>query len=77
MSWDEWEQLKADAAARGTTETRWNKVSPAGGKGGETGGLKSDKKVWVRAGEDTKDLRDDLGEALGKRARRRPPPCAS
>ncbi|WP_430382936.1 hypothetical protein [Streptomyces sp. P10-4] len=64
MSWDEWEQLKADAAARGSTSMQLNRAAPDGGGGG--GDLKSDKKAWVKAGEDTKGLQDDIGKALGK-----------
>ncbi|GGW17388.1 hypothetical protein GCM10018980_08100 [Streptomyces capoamus] len=65
MAWDEWEQLKADAAARGSTGMRLNHVplEPGGGGGRD---LKSDKKVWTQAGEDTKGLQDDVGKALGK-----------
>ncbi|BCM69059.1 hypothetical protein EASAB2608_04393 [Streptomyces sp. EAS-AB2608] len=32
MSWDEWEQLKADAAARGSTSMRLNQAAPDGGR---------------------------------------------
>ncbi len=67
MSWDEWEQLKADAATRGGTGMRLNQLDPGGGGGGaDAGRLKSDKKVWTKAGEDTKGLQDGLGKALGK-----------
>ncbi|MFE2073397.1 hypothetical protein [Streptomyces misionensis] len=69
MSWDEWEQLKADAATRGGTGMRLNQLDPGGAGGGaDAGRLKSDKKVWTKAGEDTKALQDDLGKALGKLA---------
>ena len=66
MSWDEWEQLKADAASRGTTRMRLNGTSPAESGGDAARGLKSDKKAWTKAGEDTKGLQDGLGKALGK-----------
>ncbi|MFJ4522387.1 hypothetical protein ACIP4Y_15790 [Streptomyces sp. NPDC088810] len=65
MSWDEWEQLKADAAARGSTGMQLNHV-PSEPGGGGAGDLKSDKKVWAKAGEDTKGLQDAVGKALGK-----------
>ncbi|BCM68836.1 hypothetical protein EASAB2608_04170 [Streptomyces sp. EAS-AB2608] len=64
MSWDEWEQLKSDAAARGSARMQLNHVPMDRGGGG--GDLKSDKKAWVKAGEDTKGLQDDIGKALGK-----------
>ncbi|GGS96878.1 hypothetical protein [Streptomyces cinerochromogenes] len=66
MSWDEWEQLKAEAAARGATPVRLDQVVPAGKKGGKADGLRSDMKVWAKAGEDTRGLQDGLGKALGK-----------
>ncbi|MEU1013015.1 hypothetical protein [Streptomyces sp. NPDC005890] len=65
MAWDEWERLKADAAARGSTGMQLNHV-PSEPGGGGTGDLKSDKKAWVKAGEDTKGLQDAVGKALGK-----------
>ncbi|QTE00493.1 hypothetical protein [Streptomyces cyanogenus] len=65
MSWDEWEQLKADAAARGSARMQLNHV-PMDPGGSGTGDLKSDKKVWTKAGEDTKGLQDDVDKALGK-----------
>ncbi|WP_030746857.1 hypothetical protein [Streptomyces sp. NRRL S-31] len=65
MAWDEWERLKADAAARGSTGMQLNHVPPEPGGGG-AGDLKSDKKAWTKAGEDTKGLQDDIGKALGK-----------
>ncbi|MFF5535023.1 hypothetical protein ACFY71_21485 [Streptomyces cinerochromogenes] len=60
MAWDEWERLKADAAARGSTGMQLNHVPS------DPGGLKSDKKAWTKAGEDTKGLQDGIGKALGK-----------
>ncbi|MEU2221856.1 hypothetical protein [Streptomyces sp. NPDC018347] len=65
MAWDEWEQLKADVATRGSTGMRLNHVPPDAG-GDSPGRLKSDKKVWTKAGEDTRGLQDDIGKALGK-----------
>ncbi|MET9447889.1 hypothetical protein [Streptomyces cinerochromogenes] len=65
MAWDEWERLKADAAARGSTGMQLNHV-PSDPGGGGAGDLKSDKKAWTKAGEDTKGLQDGIGKALGK-----------
>ncbi|MFH7337893.1 hypothetical protein [Streptomyces sp. KHY 26] len=70
MSWDEWEQLKADAATRsGSARMRLNHV-PDAGSGGSSGGgpdpLKSDRKVWSTAGGDVTGLRTDVSTALGK-----------
>ncbi|MFE7039230.1 hypothetical protein ACFU9X_07175 [Streptomyces atratus] len=64
MAWDEWEQLKADAAMR------LNQF-PADSGGGVPGAdasadLKSDKRVWVKAGEGTKGLAEPIGPALTK-----------
>ncbi|WP_330460157.1 hypothetical protein OIB37_26770 [Streptomyces sp. NBC_00820] len=40
MAWDEWEQLKAQAAERPSTHTRLNQLAPdGGGGGGGTGDL--------------------------------------
>ncbi|WP_030345415.1 hypothetical protein [Streptomyces sp. NRRL S-1022] len=65
MAWDEWERLKADAAARGSTGMQLNHV-PSEPGGGGAGDLKSDKKAWTKAGEDTKGLQDGISKALGK-----------
>ncbi|MEV5384212.1 hypothetical protein [Streptomyces sp. NPDC052721] len=65
MAWDEWERLKADAAARGSTGMQLNHV-PMDPGGSGTGDLKSDRKAWTKAGADTKGLQDDIGQALGK-----------
>ncbi|GGW30853.1 hypothetical protein GCM10010503_03080 [Streptomyces lucensis JCM 4490] len=70
MSWAEWEQLKADAAARASTQMRLNSI-PADPGGSSSGGglspqLKSKKQAWIKAGGDTKGLKDDIGKALTK-----------
>jgi hypothetical protein len=70
MAWDEWEQLKSDAAERSSTRMRLNQY-PADQGGGTPGGaasedLKSDKKAWVNAGEGTKRLDEPIGTALAK-----------
>ncbi|MCS0639449.1 hypothetical protein NX801_28215 [Streptomyces sp. LP05-1] len=69
MAWDEWEQLKSDAAARGSTGMRLNQMpaSPGGGPGGSggpAGDLRSDKKVWATAGGELKRLDEPIGKAL-------------
>lgn len=70
MAWDEWEQLKADAAERESTSMRLNQhpVGPGGGTSAGAGSedLKSDKKAWVKAGEDTTRLDEPIATALGK-----------
>ncbi|MFD3487564.1 hypothetical protein [Streptomyces sp. NPDC058665] len=63
MPWDEWEGLKADAAARGATQMRLNQ-QPADPGGGPAENLKSDKKAWVTAGEGVSGLKTGIGKAL-------------
>ncbi|MFC8829715.1 hypothetical protein ACFT9I_30780 [Streptomyces sp. NPDC057137] len=64
MAWDEWEGLKADAEARGSTQTQLNQTAPDPGGGGPSDRLKSDKKAWVTAGEGVTGLKADIGKAL-------------
>ncbi|MFH9400202.1 hypothetical protein ACH4JS_10460 [Streptomyces sp. NPDC017638] len=64
MSWDEWERLKTDAADRGSARMQLNQAPDPVGVGGER--LKSSKKAWTTAGEDTKELQSGVGKALGK-----------
>ncbi|MEU6087795.1 hypothetical protein ABZ865_13425 [Streptomyces sp. NPDC047085] len=72
VAWDEWEQLKADAVARGSTHMRLNQLpADLGGASGASGGavsgrLKSEKRVWVKVGEAVKGLKGDVGKALKK-----------
>ncbi|MEV8065373.1 hypothetical protein AB0P32_04370 [Streptomyces sp. NPDC085995] len=66
MSWDEWEQLKADAAARGSARMQLNHIAMDPGGSGDASKLRSDKKTWTKAGEDTKRLQGDMGKALGR-----------
>ncbi|MFF1650029.1 hypothetical protein [Streptomyces sp. NPDC058240] len=70
MAWDEWEQLKTDAAARGSAQMQLNQypADQGGGPaaGSASGDLKSDKKAWVKAGEGVKGLMDGIGKALTK-----------
>ncbi|MER6102224.1 hypothetical protein ABT115_07770 [Streptomyces sp. NPDC001832] len=62
MAWDEWEQLKADAATR-SAQMQLNQY-PADSGGGVSADLKSDKRAWVKAGEGTKGLAEPIGPAL-------------
>nr|BFD84877.1 hypothetical protein StreXyl84_42780 [Streptomyces sp. Xyl84] len=70
MAWDEWEQLKADAAARGGSEkVHIDQVADPGGgnvTSSVTDGLKSTKAAWNKAGEGVGGLRDEIGKALAK-----------
>ncbi|MFE1407982.1 hypothetical protein ACFW5D_31075 [Streptomyces sp. NPDC058770] len=66
MVWAEWEQLKADAAERGSTPMRFDKQS-ADSDGGTPSGsedLKSSKRAWVKAGESTTHLVEAADTAL-------------
>ncbi|MCX4846081.1 hypothetical protein [Streptomyces sp. NBC_00893] len=70
MAWDEWEQLKADAVQRHTTNMRINSASADGGYAEAASGpaaigdLKSEKAAWVAAAEGVADQRKRLGKAL-------------
>ncbi|MEN8651218.1 hypothetical protein ABCR94_11380 [Streptomyces sp. 21So2-11] len=67
MAWDEWEQLKADAAERSSAQMQLNQVDPGGAPAGApSGDLKSDKKAWVQAGEGVTGLKGGIGKALTK-----------
>ncbi|MFJ7331097.1 hypothetical protein ACIQVN_33270 [Streptomyces cyaneofuscatus] len=70
MAWDEWDQLKADAAANGSAQMQLNQAPPAGGTqaGAASGDLRSDKKAWVKAGEGVAGLRTGVGKALANLA---------
>ncbi|MFP1627866.1 hypothetical protein ACLB9X_22455 [Streptomyces sp. 5K101] len=69
MAWDEWEQLKTEAAERHSTQMQLNQY-PAEQGGGELGAtsenLKSDKRAWVKAGDGIKRLDEPIGGALTK-----------
>lgn len=65
MAWDEWEGLKADAEARGSTQMQLNQYpADPGGGGAPSESLKSDKKAWVQAGEGVTGLKADIAKAL-------------
>ncbi|MEU7021733.1 hypothetical protein ABZ990_13875 [Streptomyces sp. NPDC046203] len=71
MAWDEWDRLKADAAARGGPEhMRIDQIAPDPGGGSATSavtqGLKSTQAAWNKAGERVGGLREGVGEALTK-----------
>jgi hypothetical protein len=71
MAWDEWEQLKADAATRGgPARMQLNQVADPGGSSTSsvTEGLKSTKAAWNKAGEGVGGLREGIGKALTKLA---------
>lgn len=71
MAWDEWEQLKTEAAGRQSPGMRIDHLDGPGASGGEggatssvTGGLKSTKAAWNKAGEGVGGLREGIGKAL-------------
>ncbi|MFD9865866.1 hypothetical protein ACFXI8_19820 [Streptomyces niveus] len=68
MAWDEWEQLKAEAAAGSSKRMRLSQsVTDAGDSspgGAASGDVKSHKRVWVTAGEGLKRLDEPIGKAL-------------
>lgn len=68
MVWAEWEQLKADAAERGSTPMRFNKqrTDSDGGTPSGSEDLKSSKRAWVKAGEGTTHLVEAADTALRK-----------
>ncbi|MFF3308327.1 hypothetical protein [Streptomyces sp. NPDC002952] len=70
MAWEEWEQLKAAAAERHTTQMQLNQMpADQGGTGSSESGvpeLSSDKAAWTKAGEGVGSVRKDLGEAWRK-----------
>ncbi|MEY9487657.1 hypothetical protein RKD26_003451 [Streptomyces calvus] len=72
MAWDEWEQLKAAAVERHTTQMQLNQLpadqggTSSAGSGAGAGKLRSDKAAWTKAGADVGSLREDLGKAWAK-----------
>ncbi|MFJ9886306.1 hypothetical protein ACIQRW_10650 [Streptomyces sp. NPDC091287] len=62
MAWDEWEQLKAEAAERHTVQVRLNQVGED--PGGGLGGIRSSKASWTHAGESVGKLAGDARKAL-------------
>lgn len=68
MAWDEWEEIKAQAAGRQSAAMQLNHVpvEPDSGPSAVTGGLKSSQKAWNTAGEGVGSLRGTIGTALTK-----------
>lgn len=67
MAWDEWEELKRDAAQEDATRMQVNSypADPSGpSTSGVTGGLKSTQRAWNTAGEGVGGLREGIGKAL-------------
>lgn len=63
MPWEEWEQLKTEAAERHAARMRLDHVPPDPGGAGT---LVSNKAAWSKAGRDVGSLREDISGALGK-----------
>ncbi|MFF8034551.1 hypothetical protein [Streptomyces sp. NPDC016626] len=74
MVWDEWEQLKQEAAQQHEhgTQMQLNQLPPGDGPGPSTStssvtkGLLSSKKAWNKAGEDIGGLGGDVDKAVRK-----------
>ncbi|MEU5364615.1 hypothetical protein ABZ354_14175 [Streptomyces sp. NPDC005925] len=72
MAWEEWEQLKAAAAERHSTQMQLNQLpadqggTRSGGSGGGVLTLRSDKAAWTKAAEGLGSVREDLGKAWVK-----------
>jgi hypothetical protein len=68
MGWDEWEQIKANVAARQSTGMQLNQLPPDQGASvsAVTGGLKSSQKAWLTAGQGVGSLRKSVSTALTK-----------
>jgi hypothetical protein len=63
MAWDEWEQLKAEAAKNQSTHMQLNQVVPDGGSGGGSsrGDLTVDQKDLAAIGSAAHELFEDFG----------------
>lgn len=71
MAWEEWEQLKTEAAEKQSTQMQLNQLAPAGGGGGGTsalGDLTADQKDLASIGSAAHDLFEDFGR-FGDHAR--------
>lgn len=60
MAWDEWEQLKADAAQNGSTGMELNQLAAGGGGGGAQGDLVVNQDDLGAVGHDAFTLYQDL-----------------
>ncbi|MFJ9034179.1 hypothetical protein ACIRQP_38120 [Streptomyces sp. NPDC102274] len=69
MAWDEWEQLKEDAAEKHSTRVRLNQLPAEGGGGsaGQQGDLKTNQQDLAAVGNSAFKLFEDLGR-LGRDA---------
>lgn len=68
MAWDEWEQLKADAVGRHSTQMELNQApADQGGSGsgssGSAGILKHTSRPWARAAGTANDLKSSTAQA--------------
>ncbi|WP_073952607.1 hypothetical protein [Streptomyces kebangsaanensis] len=70
MAWDEWEQLKQDAVHRHTARMQLDQYEAGDGPGPSTssvtGGVKSTRREWSKAGENVDGLRKGVGKALNQ-----------
>ncbi|MFF5506461.1 hypothetical protein ACF1E9_31475 [Streptomyces roseolus] len=66
MPWDEWEQLKSEAAGREPAAMRLNQLAAPDGGGGYSEDLKTDKRAWAKAGDGVVGLKEGLTTALTK-----------
>jgi hypothetical protein len=60
MAWDEWEQLKSQAAERQSTHMRLNQLAPDGGGGGGSGDLVVHQDDLGAVGHEARILYDDI-----------------
>ncbi|MER5407835.1 hypothetical protein [Streptomyces sp. NPDC002769] len=63
MPWEEWEQLKTEAAEKLAARMQLNHVPPDPGGAGT---LVSNRAAWSKAGQNVGSLREDISKALGK-----------
>ncbi|GHD51067.1 hypothetical protein GCM10010317_031290 [Streptomyces mirabilis] len=65
MAWDEWEQLKSEAAKKQSSHMQLNQLAPSGGGGGggksAWGDLTVNQKDLASVGSAAHDLFDDFG----------------
>ncbi|MCT2548987.1 MULTISPECIES: hypothetical protein [Streptomyces] len=65
MAWDEWEQLKSEAAERHSAQMRLNQVEPGGGGPIPQGDLKVDQQDLAAIGNTAFRMYGDLEKAGG------------
>ncbi|MFE1346343.1 hypothetical protein [Streptomyces sp. NPDC058757] len=66
MPWDEWEQLKTEAAGREPTAMQLNTLAAPDGGGGYSEDLKTDKRAWSKAGDGVTGLKEGITASLAK-----------